>query len=178
MARAALVLFMATVLAGCGTSSRAMSSPAPPARSVVPWTSTPPSPVQGVSPTAVLRPDIDAPAHTKAGELLTYLVTLTNTSRHEVRLQPCPYYVQWLSGRVVATSTPPPGHPSGKPWDGRATYAGVAKETYSLNCAGVSSIPTGTSVTFEIRLRIPRDQHRVAPNAARVAGDRFERGQL
>ena len=104
-----------------------------------------------------LRPHIDAPASAASGEVLTFTVTLTNHSAHEVRLSPCPYYVAWLSGRVVATSTPPPGFPSGKPWEGRRTYAGAAKEAYSLNCADAPSIAAGASVTFEMRLGVPAD---------------------
>lgn len=108
-------------------------------------------------PPAVLRAGIAAPSHAVAGETLVYHVTLSNVSARTVQLDPCPYYVEWLGGRPVASSSPPPGQPPGKPWSGDVTYAGVAKESYSLHCAPVGAIPVGGSVTFEMRLHVPAD---------------------
>jgi hypothetical protein len=102
-----------------------------------------------------LRATISAPASVRAGETLAYVVTITNASATAVALQPCPFYREWLAGRVTASTTPPPGFPSGKPWDAVKRYAGNVKESYSLNCRAVPEIAGGASVTFEMRLRIP-----------------------
>ena len=83
--------------------------------------------------------------------------TLTDVTAEPVVLDPCPYYVESLGGRVVGNTTPPPGFPSAKPWRGEPIYAGYAKEAYELNCADVQSIPAGGAATFAMRLRVPLD---------------------
>lgn len=115
-----------------------------------------PTPVPSPPPPS-FRARIDAPPSARAGETLLYHVILTNVGSDEVRLDPCPFYLEWLGGRPIATTTPPPDFPSSKPWVGRTTYAGAAKESYSLNCAAVKEINAGTSVTFEMRLAVPLD---------------------
>jgi hypothetical protein len=115
-----------------------------------------PTPLPTPTPSS-LRARVTAPASVRAGDTLVYAVTLSNVSATAVALQPCPFYLEWLGGRVVASTTPPPGFPPGKPWDVRKTYAGAAKESYSLNCTAVREIAPGESVAFEMRLRIPLD---------------------
>ncbi|MFN2521370.1 MAG: hypothetical protein ABR525_10035 [Candidatus Limnocylindria bacterium] len=118
-----------------------------------------PAPTPAPTPQpAVLRARIEAPDRARAGETLAYRVTLTNVSAETFSLDPCPFYVEWLGGRPTATASPPPGYDfAAKPWHGEITYAGVAKESYSLNCGPVGSIGAGSSVTFEMRLRVPSD---------------------
>ena len=111
----------------------------------------PPPPVP-----SILRPTIDAPARVVAGTTLRYTVSLANTSSVDVQLDPCPNYLEWLGGRLVGTSTPPPDFPSSKPWIGDKSFVGVAKEGYALNCAGAVIAP-GQAITFEMRLQIPAD---------------------
>lgn len=115
-----------------------------------------PTPVPSPSPPS-LRARIEAPLSVRAGDALVYRVILTNVGDDSVLLDPCPSYLEWLGGRPIATTTPPPNFPSSKPWVGRTTYAGAVKESYSLNCAAVKAIDAGASVTFEMRLAVPMD---------------------
>ena len=112
----------------------------------------PPPPVP-----SVISPTIKAPARVVAGKTLMYTVSLTNTSSTDARLEPCPNYLEWLGGRLVGTSTPPPGFPPEKAWIGDKTYIGAAKEGYALNCSGALTIAAGHAVTFEMRLQVPAD---------------------
>jgi hypothetical protein len=117
-----------------------------------------PRPTPLPTPTPLpLRATIAAPASVRAGEMLVYEVTITNVSATAVVLEPCPFYLEWLGGRVVGRTTPPPGLPSGKAWDAMKTYAGAAKESYSLNCTAVREIGPGGRIAFEMRLRVPVD---------------------
>lgn len=116
-----------------------------------PRPTAPPPPVP-----SVIVPTIEAPARVVAGQTLTYTVSLRNTSNADVRLEPCPNYIEWLGGRLVGAGTPPPGFPSSKPWIGDKTYIGAAKEGYALNCSGVT-IAAGRATTFEMRLQVPID---------------------
>ena len=115
-----------------------------------------PTPMPSPPPPS-LRARIEAPLRARAGDALEYRVILKNVSKENVLLDPCPSYLQWLGGRPIATTTPPPDFPPSKPWVRRTTYAGAAKESYSLNCAAVKAIDAGTSVIFEMRLAVPLD---------------------
>ena len=115
-----------------------------------------PTPNPTPSP-APLHASLSAALSARAGSVLEYTVTLTDVTAEPVVLDPCPYYVESLGGRVVGNTTPPPGFPSAKPWRGEPIYAGYAKEAYELNCADVQSIPAGGAATFAMRLRVPLD---------------------
>ncbi|MDH2445488.1 hypothetical protein QDR37_16195 [Amnibacterium sp. CER49] len=123
--------------------SQAVWTPAAPATTpaaaapAVPWTSARPGGVgplvQGpVSPTLPVHAAIAAPATARAGSVLAYTVTLTNTSAKAVRLSPCPTYTEAAL-------------PSGVPL------------RYRLNCTPVRALPPSSAVRFAMRLALPAD---------------------
>src|SRR5207244_11218951 len=48
----------------------------------------------GPLPMASLRPTLELPARAKAGEVLHYVVVLSNPTDEEIALDPCPGYLQ------------------------------------------------------------------------------------
>jgi hypothetical protein len=89
--------------------------------------------VQGpVSPTLPVRAAVTAPATARAGSVLAYTVTLTNTSAKAVRLSPCPAYTETAL-------------PSGTPL------------RYRLNCTPVTALQPSRAVRFAMRLALPAD---------------------
>jgi hypothetical protein len=78
-----------------------------------------------------LRLHVDAPATATEGSLLRFRVTLVNTSRRLVRLKPCPTYQEYVNIRHL--------------------YA----KTFTLNCATVTSIQPGRSITYAMQIPIP-----------------------
>lgn len=68
------------------------------------------------------------PDSAQAGHVLTYVVTLTNNTKHSVSTSSCPGYIEW----------------------GGDSTADV-KETYALNCDSLSSIDAGQSVRFQMK---------------------------
>lgn len=108
-------------------------------------------------PPPALRPSISAPLHVRAGDILTYVVSLANVSTTSVRLAPCPNYVEELMGRSLGTATPPIQLPAGKAWPGAPRYAGIAKEGHALNCEGAPEIAAGASVAFLMEIQAPAD---------------------
>jgi hypothetical protein len=90
---------------------------------------------QPTSQWAALTPVAHMPARLTPGSVVHYTVTLTNRSKHEVRLSPCPSYAEYLipmqslSKRVV--------------------------DRYYLNCEASPQIAAGGSVTFAMQMRVP-----------------------
>jgi hypothetical protein len=89
--------------------------------------------VQGpVSPTLPVHAAVTAPATARAGSVLAYTVTLTNTSAKAVGLSPCPAYTETAL-------------PSGTPL------------RYRLNCTPVKALQPHVAVRFAMRLALPAD---------------------
>lgn len=85
-----------------------------------------------LSPLEKLTVAMTLPATVRAGDLLSYVVTLTNPTAQPISLSPCPGYLE--SGRGGGV---------------------VIKEEYALNCAPVPAIPAGGSVRFQMKLQVP-----------------------
>jgi hypothetical protein len=90
-----------------------------------------PPPTTPVDPRTYLVPTIEAPASARPGQVLTYVVTLTNPTDSAISLSHCPGYVSTL---------------------------GPSKEVLGLNCDGVRSIGPGESVRYEMRLDVIADE--------------------
>ncbi|MGA2471834.1 MAG: DUF4232 domain-containing protein [Solirubrobacteraceae bacterium] len=86
----------------------------------------PPSPLDGLH----LR--VTTPARVRAGEILSYSVTLTNASAKTVSLRRCPGYTE----RIAET-------------DENVGYS------FELNCATVHEIRAHTSVRYQMQIRVP-----------------------
>jgi Protein of unknown function (DUF4232) len=95
-----------------------------------------PTPEPSISP---MTARIDAPPTVRAGTTLSYTVTLSNPSGADVSLVPCPSYTEAV------------GSGSSSRWVGTVRY-------YELNCDTIHAIPAGGSVTFEMRLALPKTQ--------------------
>jgi len=90
-----------------------------------------PSPVPGSPASLTARSTIPTEVH--VGSVLRYTVTLTNPTATRVSLTPCPVYSESLIGSKTAL-----------------------RRSYHLDCAVVSRIDPGTSVTFAMELSVPR----------------------
>lgn len=88
------------------------------------------------SPLDVLTVAIAAPSAPAAGTTVAYRVTLRNPTSHAVTLSPCPSYAEFVA--PLGTSLSQDTH------------------RYFLNCGAVSAIPARGSVTFAMRVAIPR----------------------
>lgn len=86
-----------------------------------------------VSPLEKLTVAVTVPATARAGDLLTYVVTLTNPAAQPISLTPCPGYLEF----------------------GRAGGSVLFKEEYALNCAPVPVIPAGRSLRFQMKAQVP-----------------------
>jgi hypothetical protein len=75
---------------------------------------------------------IDAPATAIAGDLLRYVVRLTNRTTHTITLSPCPNFEQWVKGRY-----------------------GNADTRQSLNCAAVPTMSPGQQVNYSMEIVVP-----------------------
>lgn len=73
---------------------------------------------------------ISVPGPVKRGSTLVYFVTVRNSSQTDYQLSPCPDYDEFLVSK--------------KPF-----------ASFQLNCAAVSHIAAGSSVTFEMHLQVP-----------------------
>jgi hypothetical protein len=106
-----------------------------------------------------LVPTLAAPARVRAGQILRYVVTLTNTSGHVVDFDPCPWYSEWLVGGPLPTDPPPSGLPAYKAahYVGTPRYAGQSKAAFSLNCSAVSRLDAGASVELAMEIVAPAD---------------------
>jgi hypothetical protein len=80
-------------------------------------------------PLSQLTGSISAPAEITAGQTLSYIVTLTNPTAHDIKLDPCPSYSEGLKGH--------------------------GDETYLLNCDAQEVIPAQSSTDFAMRLAVP-----------------------
>lgn len=74
------------------------------------------------------------PAVVTAGETVTYVVTLTNTTSRDVALGPCPVYTESIYSPAVAS---PSVH------------------SYYLNCDTVRSIPAHGRVRYQMKIQAP-----------------------
>lgn len=91
-----------------------------------------PPPEIPVDPRSYLRPTIEAPAKATAGQVLSFVVTLTNPTDSTISLSHCPGYVETL---------------------------GPGKEEHALNCSGgIRSIAPGQSVRYEMRISVRADE--------------------
>jgi hypothetical protein len=96
-----------------------------------------PPATEPVDPRTDLRPTIASPDSVRAGQTLTYVVTLTNPTGSTISLSHCPGYVEWMG----------------------TDAAGVAKESLGLNCSTIEEIAAGASVRYEMRIAVPADAH-------------------
>jgi hypothetical protein len=89
-------------------------------------------------PGSALYPGVAAeanmPAVVTAGDTVTYVVTLTNTTAQAVALDPCPVYTESIYSPV--------------------NKAGSV-HSYYLNCDSVRSIPAHASVRYQMKIRAP-----------------------
>ncbi len=98
-------------------------------------------------PAVVLK---NVPSKVRAGDVLVYEVTLTNDGQVPMDLVAnCPSYGEELFPAGSTGSSPP-----------RAI-----KPLHQLNCAPAGTIRPGASLTFEMRVQVPRD---AAPGSYRV----------
>jgi hypothetical protein len=95
-----------------------------------------PIPVPSPSP---LTARISAPTTAAPGQSLDYAVTLANPSDTDYSLRPCPAYTEYVGS-------------------GTATISVATVRDYYLNCDVATTVPAGSSVTFEMRLQLPADQ--------------------
>ncbi len=87
------------------------------------------APVAPHDPLSDLAASLELPQTAKAGEPLVYVVDLTNPTNEPVSFDRwCPSYLE-----------------------------APTKESYTLNCATVSSIAAGQTVRYEMRLQVPDD---------------------
>ena len=75
-----------------------------------------------------LRPTLELSARAKAGEVLHYVVVLSNPTDEEIALDPCPGYLQIF---------------------------GPLTEGHSLNCDEAPTVPAHGRVRFAMQLRLP-----------------------
>jgi hypothetical protein len=80
---------------------------------------------------AQLTVKVDAPEQLTPGTVLKYSVTITNPTKEDIALKPCPSYTEGLKG-----------------------FAG---ETYQLNCDAVTSIPAEASTVFDMQCVVPAE---------------------
>ncbi len=99
--------------------------------------------VPGPLPTTPALPAIAmaVPGSVRAGQDLTYLVTLTNGSQPDDLVALCPNYDEELIGDKAQGSV----------------LVGGTKHIYALNCAPVGTIAPGASVTFQMVFKVPAD---------------------
>ncbi len=99
----------------------------------------PPSPQEtGRGPFSQLHAQITVPDSVRAGEVLDYRITLTNTSDRVFTYGDCPTYLE--EANVF------PG--------GSGTHLGHTEGTYTLNCSPGSTIAAGAQVTYAMRIPI------------------------
>ena len=88
------------------------------------------------SPLDALTVTIATPRTLTAGTTDSYRVTLRNPSSHPVALSPCPSYAEFVA-----------------PMGSNLSHD---VHRYFLNCGAVSAIPAGGSVTFAMRVAVPK----------------------
>jgi hypothetical protein len=98
-----------------------------------------PSPPVTIDPLRVLKVSLDLPRTADRGTTLAYRVRLANPTGREVALDPCPGYLEALSGTASSLGTQ------------------YVKATYALNCAPVRTIAPRSSVWFTMQLDLPKD---------------------
>ena len=103
----------------CGLATTAFSVPQAP-------------PAPAVEAAAALTAAIQLPPSAHPGERLTYVVALSNPTGAPILLDPCPAYIQWLTGTEPATKT-----------------------ANGLNCDTVHAIEPRSTMRFQIKLKIP-----------------------
>lgn len=105
----------------CGVFTTKFYRPKPPTRYA-------PQPFNHLTATMTM------PDSAQAGQVLTYVVTLTNNTKHSVSTNSCPGYIEWGGDSTIDV-----------------------KETYALNCNSLSSIDVGQSVRFQMKVAVPAD---------------------
>ncbi len=107
-----------------------------------------------VSPYAGLRASMTLPAVVRAGEVVDYTVTLSNTTSNTISLAPCPTYDQ---GYYDA--------------GGGGTKEHSVSTHDVLNCAAMPALEAGQSATFAMRTTIPDGARGTAKISWYVDGD-------
>lgn len=105
----------------CGVFVSHYSRPSPPTRYA-------PQPFNDLTATMVM------PESTRAGQMLTYVVTLTNNTNRVVSTSSCPGYFEGGSDDSIGV-----------------------KESYALNCDSLSSIAASQAVRFQMKVAVPAD---------------------
>lgn len=99
---------------------------------VGPFTVPMPPPRYAQSPLHDARAALELPSAVAAGSILHYVVSLANPTDRDIKLTPCPSYIQHGSDFGVPI-----------------------KQLYQLNCAGAGVIPVHRAVRYEMRLAVP-----------------------
>lgn len=105
---------------------------------VLPLAVRPPDPVYPPDPFAALRIELLLPPAVRRGDTLHYRVRVTNPTESEIRLDPCPGYIQAI---------------------------GDLKDQRLLNCAASPTIPAHASVEFAVEIPVSAD---LRPGPARL----------
>ena len=93
------------------------------------------------SPLRVLRATLEgAPRSVRPGQVVDYVVRLTNPTGRDVSLEPCPGY--YASRFVLGT-------------EGRVGFNDG--QVYRLNCRPVAAVPANSSVAFRMRAQVPQE---------------------
>lgn len=102
--------------------------------SVTTFGGPPPPPPMVEGPYPGLTAHADLPPTAVAGSTLDYTVTLTNTTDHDVVLDPCPVYEQGIYAAAAPISQP---------------------HYFQLSCEAVHVIAAHESVTYAMRIAVP-----------------------
>ena len=104
------------------------------APSIIVFQQGPTAPATGLSSLSVR---VNLPANPARGQVMSYSVSLVNTSAQAISLGTCPSYTQHLS------------QPQGR-------GVSLTENTYRLNCAAApSSVPANGTLTFRMVMRVP-----------------------
>jgi hypothetical protein len=128
--------------------------------SVWPFSAAPtPTPPLTLAPAPTPVPvsiGIEAPATVARGSLSEYVVTLTNRSTTAISLAPCAVFGATIASEAPSRLTTSPEQKPGYSIPPQLVYPPlVAKDTlHVLNCADVSPLAPGSSVSFAMRIEI------------------------
>ena len=91
-----------------------------------------PASVYQTSPLFELRASMELPASERPGQILNYVIDLTNPTPNTIELTPCPGYLEFA---IVSTKL-------------------VANETYALNCNTTPAIGANETLRYAMRMQI------------------------
>jgi hypothetical protein len=125
------------------------------------WAVSPaPTPAPPMPTPLPLRITIDAPATVRAGVVLTFLVTLTNTSAAPLEFDECPVYTAWIANNAPPVMTVRPDEQKpGFPPVAEPSYLPLAavEKLNVLNCRPAGRLAPAASATFAIELAVHAD---------------------